>query len=155
MVFEPMWKLLAILAFLPSAVRADDRLFGTWKSNRSESMKFNSAHAVLERRQTEFLDQILGHLEMSFDAKTFRNYMPDIEIKSKGKSTVFYGTDKSYAYRVLGSDVDSVSILVEKELGRDRIMHIHFVGERTFWIYSEESSYELRELNIREYFHRQ
>jgi hypothetical protein len=150
-----MWKLLVILAFVPSFVRADDRLFGTWKSNESESMKFNAAHAVLEQRQTIFLNQILGHLEMTFDGKTFRSYMPDIPIKSSGKSTVFYGTDKSYDYHVLGGDIDSVSILVEKELGRDRILHIHFVGESTFWIYSEESSYEMRDLNIREYFHRQ
>jgi hypothetical protein len=117
-------------------------------------MRFGEAHALLEPKQTKFLSQILGHLEMSFDGKHVRSTMPDLPIESNGKPTTFHGTDESHAYRVLGTDLDSVVVYVEKEFGRDRILHIHFVGEDTFWLYSEESDYGLRELNTREYFHR-
>ena len=151
---ELMWKLVAVFAFLPCLAHADDRLLGTWKSDRIESMRFSAENALLEPRQTKFLNQILGHLELSFDGQKSRSYMPDIEIESKGKPTTFFGEDATYGYRVLGSDLDSVSIFVEKKQGRDRIMHLHFVDDNTFWIYTEESSYELRELNTREYFHR-
>jgi hypothetical protein len=42
--------------------------------------------------------------------------------------------------------------MVEKDHGRARILHLHFLGEDVFWMYSEESDYGLRDLNIREYF---
>lgn len=149
-----MRKFLAILALIPLAASANDRLLGTWKSDREESMRFDEAHALLEPKQTKFLSQVLGHLEMSFDGKHVRSTMPDLAIESNGKPTTFHGTDESHAYRVLGTDLDSVAVYVEKEFGRDRILHIHFVGENAFWLYSEESDYGLRELNTREYFHR-
>lgn len=118
-------------------------------------MQFNAAHAVLEPKQTKFLNQILGHLEMTFGPKQVRNHMPDIAIESNGQPITFHGIDETYNYRVLGGDVDSIAIYVEKELGRDRVLHLHFVDAKTLWVYSEESNYGLRDLNIREYFHRQ
>ena len=56
------------------------------------------------------------------------------------------------SYRVLAMDDDSVAILVAKYHGRDRILHIHFVSDDSFWLYSEETNYGLRDLNFREYF---
>ena len=59
-----------------------------------------------------------------------------------------------YSYRVLGVDSDSVALLVTKYYGRDRIIHIHFVDDDSFWLYSEESDFGLRDQNFREYFRR-
>jgi hypothetical protein len=83
-----------------------------------------------------------------------RYKMPDVNINIQGKALHFVGTDETYPYRVLGTDEDSIALMLEKSHGRDRIIHIHFVSDEVFWLYSEESDYGLRDLNIREYFRR-
>ena len=133
---------------------ADDRLHGTWRSDHDESMRFAREHSLLAPNQIAFLDQILGHLELSFDPTTTRSFMPDVQLDTNGKRSTFKGTDESFRYRVLGADEDSIVLYVEKEFGRDRIIHIHFVGNDQFWIYSEESKFPLQDLNFREYFRR-
>ena len=115
-------------------------------------MDFVKGHTVLEPRQSAFLDGTLGHLTLSFDDARMRYMMPALNVVIGGKTHQLAGVDQSYSYRVLGSDQDSVALMVEKESGRDRIIHIHFVSANEFWLYSEESDYGLRDLNFREYF---
>lgn len=109
-----MWQFVALLMFLPFAANADDRLLGSWKSDREESMRFNRAHTLLEPKQTAFLDQILGHLEITFEATKVRSRMPDLTLTTNGKTSTFHGMDDTFDYRVLGADKDSVAVFVEK-----------------------------------------
>jgi len=149
-----MRALLTLLLLVPLAGHAADRLRGTWQSDHEETMRFVKAHVLLEPRQTDFLDGSVGHLRLSFDGAQLRFKMPDVDMPIQGKSLHFVGADQTYSYRVLGKDQDSVSLMVEKYHGRDRIIHVHFVGDDVFWLYSEESDYGLRNLNYREYFRR-
>jgi hypothetical protein len=146
--------LLIFVALLPLVGNAADRLLGTWQSDHDATMKFAVDHALLEPRQTEFLAGSLGRLLMSFDGVQMRYKMPDVNINIQGKALHFVGTDETYPYRVLGADEDSIALMLEKSHGRDRIIHIHFVSDEVFWLYSEESDYGLRDLNVREYFRR-
>ena len=149
-----MRALLAILGFVPLVCGAADRLSGTWRSDHDASIQFAKNHAILEPRQLEFLDGSLGRLEMSFDGKEMRYRLPDFDLTIQGNSRHIVGSDESYSYHVLGADNDSIAILVGKYQGRDRILHIHFVNDDSFWLYSEETDFGLRDLNFREYFRR-
>jgi len=117
-------------------------------------MHFAKSHALLEPRQLEFLSGSLGRLQLTFDGTKMRYLLPDFEVTIQGKPRHLVGSDETFSYRVLGTDSDSIALLVAKDHGRDRIIHIHFVNDNTFWLYSEESDYGLRDLNYREYFRR-
>jgi hypothetical protein len=149
-----MRLLLVLLLFQPVVGTAADRLHATWQSDSEETMRFVKDHSLLEPRQFDFLNGILGHLRLSFDGSEMRYKMPDIDLQIQGTPQHLVGEDESRRYRVLGRDQDSIALLVEKDHGRDRIIHIHFVGDDVFWLYSEESDYGLRDLNFREYFRR-
>jgi hypothetical protein len=145
---------LILLLLLPLTGYATDRLHGTWQSDHDQSMDFVRDHTVLEPRQSGFLNGTLGRLQLSFDGARMRYKMPDVDLTIEGNPSHLVGIDESYTYRVLGSDQDSIALKLEKDHGRDRIIHIHFVSDDVFWLYSEESDYGLRDLNFREYFRR-
>jgi hypothetical protein len=149
-----MRSLLTFLLLIPLAGNAADRLHGVWQSDHDKSMGFVKDHTVLESKQSDFLNGTLGRLQLSFDGTRMRYKIPDIDLAIEGKSRHLVGMDEFYVYRVLGSDQDSVALIIEKDHGRDRILHIHFVSDDVFWLYSEESDYGLRDLNFREYFRR-
>jgi hypothetical protein len=149
-----MRLLFTLLSLVPFACGAADRLSGERRSDHDASMSFIVTHTRLERGQLEFLDGSLGRLQLSFDGTNMRHQIPDFDITIKGKLRHLVGSNETFSYRVLGTDVDSVAILVANDHGRDRIMHIHFVSDDMFWLYSEESDYGLRDLNFREYFRR-
>jgi hypothetical protein len=94
-------------------------------------------------------------MQLTFDGKTMRDEFPDMTIETNGKKSPFKGTGRSVDYEVLGSDEDSIAVLLKNYYGRDRIEHYHFVDRDLFWVYSEESTYPtLPDLNFREYFRR-
>jgi hypothetical protein len=149
-----MRLLFTLLALAPLACGAADRLSGKWRSDHDRSLTFIRTHTRLEPRQLEFLEGSLGRLQLSFDGTNMRQQLPDFDVTIEGKLRHLVGYDDTFSYRVLGMDADSVAILVANEHGRDRILHIHFVSDDAFWLYSEESDYGLRDLNFREYFRR-
>jgi len=149
-----MRALLTLLLLLPMAGTAADRLHGTWQSDHEQTMRFVRAHTLLEPQQSDFLDGYLGRVRIHYDATTYRYTMPDLDIRIGGKPRHFAGMDATYRYRILGADQDSISLMLEQHHGRDRIIHIHFVGDDAFWIYSGESEYGIDDLNYREYFRR-
>jgi hypothetical protein len=149
-----MRLLFTLLILFPLAGNAANQLRGTWQSDHEETMRFVKAHSLLEPRQSEFLDGLIGRLRLGFGGATMRYTMPDADITINNKPQHMVGSDDSYQYRVLGRDQDSVAIMLKNDHGRDRIMHIHFVSNDLFWLYSEESDYGLRDLNFREYFRR-
>lgn len=142
------------LLLSPLGAAGDDRLHGTWQSDRVESMKFVSAHTIREPREREFLEGTLGELQRTFDSESYRYDMPSMSITIAGKPFDLVAIDESYRYHILGSDYDSVALLVEHYRDRDRMLHIHFASADVLWVYSEESDYGLRDLNVREYFRR-
>jgi hypothetical protein len=149
-----MRALLTLIALVPLACSAADRLSGTWRSDHDASVRFAKDHTILETRLFEFLDGSLGRLVLTFDGTTMRSHIPDFDINIDGKLRHFAATHQSSSYRVLGIDQDSVALLAANYFGRERILHIHFVSDDEFWLYSEESDYGLRDLNFREYFRR-
>jgi len=149
-----MRVILAFLLSAPLVAHSGDRLTGAWRSDHDASIEFAHEHSILEPRQADFLQGILGRLELTFDGKNMRYLMPDTDVSIQGKAQHFVGSDDKFAYRVLGTTVDSVALVIAKHYGHDRIWHLHFVNDNVFWIYSEDGDYGLRDLNFREYFRR-
>jgi hypothetical protein len=147
-----MRSLFALLVLVPLAVNAADRLQGSWHSDLDESRRFYEAHSVLEPRQSDFLNGLLGHLQLDISKSELRYTMPDLDVQIQGKPFHMTGEHDTYQYRVLGSDQASTAILVKNDHGRDRIWHLHFVNDDLLWIYSEDADFGLRDLNFREYF---
>jgi hypothetical protein len=149
-----MSKWLAIFFLASSIARADDRLIGRWRSNHDETMRFAKEHSIWTERQTHFLNQLFGHLELSFDGKTMRNRFPDITVETNGQTSAFKGFENAFLYRELGSDEDSVAILIKNYFGHDSIVQYHFVNRDRFWVYADDPKMGLADLNFREYFDR-
>ena len=149
-----MRSLFSLLLFFPFVVNAADRLQGSWHSDLAESKRFYEAHSLLEPRQSDFLNGVLGHLQIDISDGRLLYTMPNLDVQIQGKSAHFVGEHVSCEYQLLGADQDSVVILVKNDHGKDRIWHLHFVTEDLFWIYSEDANYGLRDLNFREYFRR-
>ena len=149
-----MRLILFILMLVPLSGNAAASLQGIWKSDHEQTMRFVKMHTLLEDRQLDFLEGLVGQLRLSFDGHAMRYRMPDLDISIQNKPQHFVGADDSYQYQILGADKDSVAIKLNNFYGRDRIWHIHFVSDDVFWLYSEESDYGLKDLNFREYFRR-
>jgi hypothetical protein len=101
--------------------KTDHRLIGTWRSDRRRSLKdwIWKPHASAEQRKR--VADIFGHLVIRFARQKMH--------------TDFKGERYSRIYSVLASDQDSVAILHGSSLlDGQSIQHIHFVGDRHYWI---------------------
>ena len=142
----------APLVLAPLTVNAADRLQDSWHSNLDESRRFYEAHSVLEPKQAGFLNGLFGNLQLDVSKNELRYTMPDLDVQIQGKPFHMAGEHDTYQYRVLGSDQDSIAILVKNDHGKEGIWHLHFVNDDLLWIYSEDANYGLTDLNFREYF---
>ena len=102
-------------------IKSDSRLIGIWRSDRRRTVKdwVWPPRASAARRKR--VGDIFGHLTIRFTRQKIH--------------TAFKGERSAGNYEILGSDADSVAIMHWNPLfERQTIQHIHFVGERHYWI---------------------
>jgi hypothetical protein len=111
--------------------KTDKRLLGTWKSDRRRTFKDFVPPRRLRGRKLNRFKTIFGKLTVRY---TRHKVHSDYE-----------GSLQSVDYELLGSDADSVVIMVSGQVPADsKIQHIHFEG-KYYWISLE---------GLREYFRR-
>jgi len=107
---------------MPSQTRKTHRrLLGTWRSDRRRTLKDWVWPPRTSAKARKRWAAIFGHLLLRYTrTRVYSDYQ---------------GTESTQEYAILGSDADSVAIKTyDSLLEEDRIYHIHFEGERHYWI---------------------
>ena len=134
---------------------ADPILIGKWKSDSVLSMKFNREKAIMQDKTALFLDQLMGHMIITFTPTKMITDMPDVDTKSAlGVVSRFRESHESGVYKFLGSTSTQVAIsAAEPVTGLQKITVFNFEDENTAWIYLGGGNFP--DMNLREYFVRQ
>jgi len=147
-------SITVFLLFVVSApfANADPVLIGKWKSDAELSMKFNRERAVMEEKTGHFLDQLLGHLTITFASNNATYDMPDLEVTSSaGKTSHMTGFQEKDPYEFLASTASQIAIrTVEPVTGSPQIVVYNFEDANTMWIYMGGGHFPA--MNMREYF---
>ena len=100
---------------------ADMRLLGTWRSDRRRTLKEWVWKRGTPPKRRKLIRDIFGHLTIRYTRQRMHSD--------------FKGQKDSQPYKVIGSDSDSVAIMSYVGwMEERRIYHIHFEGERYYWI---------------------
>ena len=111
--------------------KTDKRLLGTWKSDKRRTFKDHVPPRRLRGKRLDRFKAIFGKLIVRYTRR---------KIHSE-----YQGSRDSIDYEVLGSDADSVVIMVSGQVAAlRRIQHVHFEG-KYYWITLD---------GMREYFRR-
>jgi len=101
--------------------KTDRRLLGTWRSDRRRTLKEWVWRPGTTAKQRKFITDMFGHLTIRYTRHRMRSE--------------FKGHRDSQPYEVIGTDSDSVAIMVYVGWMEERmIYHIHFEGDRHYWI---------------------
>lgn len=97
----------------------DSRLLGTWRSDKTRTLAewvYTSTTTIEERDRVA---SWFGRLVVRY---TPARMFTDLE-----------GDTTQCSYRVVAKDPDSVAIVCRTQ-DRDEIRHIHFVGDKIYWV---------------------
>jgi hypothetical protein len=110
-------------------------LLGTWQSSKEMSMAYNNQHALLKPVQTEFLNQILGHMKITYTTTEMHEHgLPPIQVKLNGEIHDFTFEESTYPYKVLTCEKDSARIEYEHPYAGAVNAKVNFVDQNTYWI---------------------
>lgn len=124
------------LAAAAHAAKADPRLLGTWRSDREASLAFAAGHPGLSEPTRRFLEQLLGHLTLTFTASHLASRLPDVPMTSAtGTVSSLAGFSERHPYQVLGATATQVTVsTVEPVSGLPRVMVFHFQTAGAMWV---------------------
>lgn len=129
---------LVIILILGNVASACPNLVGTWKSSREMSMAYNEKFAHLELKQIELLNQILGHLRVSYTENSAHEYgVPNLKIKIGNKKSDFEIEDSSYQYKILSCSDTEITINYEHPYLGEITETFNFVNADIYWASSE------------------
>ena len=101
--------------------KTEKRLLGTWRSDRRRTLKEWLWSPKTNASQRKRFAQLFGHLILRYTRQ--RVYIE------------FKGHNESRSYKVIGRDSESVAVMSYVAwMEEDRICHIHFEGDRYYWI---------------------
>lgn len=140
------------LAAAATAAGADPRLLGTWRSDREASLAFASGHSGLEDRTRQFLEQLLGHLTLSFDPQHLTSHLADVPVRSAtGVVSTLAGFSERHPYRVLSATRREVTVsTVDPVSGQPEVVVFHGENGDALWV--ELPSPPMPVTGLREYF---
>ncbi|NLR74240.1 hypothetical protein [Leeia aquatica] len=152
-----LWLALLLLALLLPVLllpaQADEpQLLGRWKSDRQRTMDFARKHALLEAKTVRFLEQLMGHLVLTFKPGMVTSDMPAIEVLSaSGKHSRFTAYTNHDAYTVLGKTDTQIALSsIDPYTKRPFITIYNFESKDVMWVYTANPL--MPDLHLREYF---
>ena len=109
------------MVFYMGASKTDKRLLGTWQSDRRRTLKELRFRPGLKRKHREYLRATFGYLRLKYTRRQIYGVLRDYRY--------------TQPYEVLASDADSVAIRCYCKITPEWfIAHIHFHGQRHYWI---------------------
>jgi hypothetical protein len=110
----------------------DNRLVGTWVSDREGTLSYN--RSLRGRLDWKKYSPIFGRLRVTYDDASV---IADLD-----------GVVKRESLRIVRRDADTVTLRVYDPIDhKDKVLVVHFVDSDTYWIHIRDSDY-------REYFRR-
>ena len=133
---------------LPKALQ--DKLLGTWVSDKEKTIKFNEENSILPPKQMEFLSQAAGYLKIEYiDNETTTEYQPKRTLILSGKKYEMDEYKESKKYKILGFTESSIIIQTIDKIFGKMIFTLQFEDDKTYWIYL---SGNISKIHGREYF---
>ena len=146
---------IVLLIATTGCTTRDPRLYGTWKSDRDATMRFNEANAVISDAQIDTYRQIFGRITLEFRPDGTIHYGQDPYIMTAGTNSFSVNEiSGTRTYTIIAKDKSSVVIQAPDILDEQKLSHIHFEGTDTFWRYLGEEVI-LGNIHMREYFRKQ
>ena len=118
--------ILIIILILGCSDSSDDRLIGTWVSDKEKTLSQFREQGISNDKLYDFLNDNLGKLKI-----TYTPYKAIIN---------FDGTITEEKYEILGKDHDSIAIKGKSAFGEDEISILTF-DDNYFYTYSELGGY--------------
>lgn len=109
-------------------------------------------HARLEGKTEQFLDQLMGHMVLTFKPGLMTSDMPAIEIRAaSGKLTKSMPFVTREAYTVLGKTDTQVVLSSIHPVSKRPFMTVYnFESKDVMWVYAADPL--MPDLHLREYF---
>jgi hypothetical protein len=148
-------RLILFVCFIFAGNSAALNLEGIWKSDLESTVEFNSANAKLEKRQEEFLLDLLGKLTITYKNGVAYLSMPSTKVTVNGELKDFEGYESTQSYEILAQDKDTIIVEFTGDKDEKDLSLLKFEGEDKYWVYLPNSSSQWSQLHIREYFVRE
>ena len=134
--------------FFPSLVDSEEQLSGTWKSSL-ELTKENNDFASFPSKKSEFLNQVLGDLEVTYNNETSYLKSPDKKVTIGGKSFDWKGSpgDTALPYKVIRKNHNEIYLVAKNPYGTGWLLNK--------LVFLSENIYKVKTLGITECFVRQ
>jgi hypothetical protein len=122
------------LASRPGAQAPNVPLIGVWKSDHALTMDWLHKHTTMTPKQAAFLDQLEGHMTLTFTRDRLTSDMPSIDMTIEGKPRHMDGFRDIANYLVVASGPQRVSISnVNHATGLPMVSEFNFDGPDTMW----------------------
>lgn len=124
--------LLLCLVYISNA-NACEYINGHWKSNKEKSMAYNYELDDIEPRSIEFLEQVLGNLELVVDENSLQFLeAPTIEIVIEGKTYPFEFSESVQTIKIIECSPNKIVIenMTEPGITNELIL----ADRKTYWI---------------------
>ena len=142
-------SLILVFIFAQSAWSCPP-LTGKWKSSLHMSMEYNKKHAELEPRQMEFLNQILGHMEISYTENQIHEHeLPTLKVISDAREHDFVFEDLKYSYNLISCSDQTIKLSFTHPYTGEEEIELTFLNDDIYWV-----SPEMMMPRSREYFYR-
>ena len=123
------------LAARPGAATPNAPLIGAWKSDHALTMDWLRKHTTMTPKQAEFLDQLEGHMTLTFSRERIKTEMPAIDVTIAGKTRHMDGFKDDAPYAVVAAGPQRVSVSsMSHATGESSIDEMHFDGPDTMWM---------------------
>ena len=128
-----------------------EKLLGTWVSDREKTIEFNKKYSILKPIQMEFLSKISGLLTIEYQKGNLsKEHMPKYSYTLNGKEIKNDEEwEETKKYKILGYTESSIIIESVNQIFGKMIYTLQFEDENTYWIYL---SNDISTLHAREYF---
>jgi len=134
---------------------ADPKLEGKWQSDHDLTMAFLRENVKLQDKTVAFLDQLMGHLSLSFGKQQVVAEMPVLSVKMGDSLHRLDGYHWQSAYRVVYRNAHAVvAVSREQGSGNEVAVKYNFVSPDVMWIYVGGTDKMFPDLHYREYYRR-
>jgi len=145
----------APMASHAASLPANSPLIGTWRSDRALTMAWLRQHTAITKKQDAFLDQMAGHMTITFTRDHVKSDVPDFPVQVDGKSLPMKGFHANSPYTVVSASSQRASISsVNPVTGGVEVSDLNFDDHDTMWLLMNVKGQNALDPRAREYYRR-
>ena len=114
---------------------AGSPLIGTWRSDHDVTMAWQRKHMTMTKKKEALMDQLIGHMTLTFTRDHVKTDMPDIPVQLDGKSMPMKAFHTDDPFTVVSAGPNRVSLSATNPVtGAAELSDHNFEGHDTMWI---------------------